>query len=271
METREIIRRFRVPVALTISLIIYGTIGYTVIVHSATPVDAFYWTILTLGGVGFRDTEASGAFAEMFSVSLVVGLLVAVVVTAGIGSDLVASGDLARSRRRRRMKKRLEALNGHFVLCGYGRVGRAVVEEYKGRGVEVVVIEIDHRSQEELEQMGVPFLIADPQNDGVLEEAGIHRARGIICAVNSDAINAFIALSARTLNPNLVLVARAADPHSESKLRRVGVHHVVSPYSLSGQRMAVDSLMPLAGEGLNSLDLIDDPPESAPAGARRRV
>jgi voltage-gated potassium channel len=119
--------------------------------------------------------------------------------------------------------------------------------------------------------MGVPFLIADPQNDGVLEEAGIHRARGIICAVDSDAINAFIALSARTLNPNLVLVARAADPHSESKLRRVGVHHVVSPYSLSGRRMAVDSLMPLADEGVNSLDLIDDVPASAPAGGRRRV
>ena len=267
MDTREVIRRFRLPVALTISLIVYGTIGYTVIVHSATPIDAFYWTILTLGGVGFRDTEASGAFAEMFSVSLVIGLLVAVVATAAIGSDLIASGDLARSRRRRRMHRRIEALSGHFVLCGYGRVGRAVVEEYQGRGVAVVVIEIDPRSAEELDELGVPHLIADPQNDGVLEEAGIHRARGIICAVDSDAINAFIALSARTLNPGLVLVARAADPHSESKLRRVGVHHVVSPYSLSGQRMAVDSLMPLPGDDVAEIDVTPAPP----TGGRRRV
>ncbi len=267
MGTREVIRRFWLPVALTISLIVYGTIGYTVIVHSATPVDAFYWTILTLGGVGFHDTEASGAFAEMFSVSLVVGLLVAVVITAAIGSDLIASGDLARSRRRRRMHRRIEALEGHFILCGFGRVGRAVVEEYAGRGVAVVVIEIDHRSAEELDDLGVPYLIADPQNDGVLEEAGIHRARGIVCAVDSDAINAFIALSARTLNPSLVLVARAADPHSESKLRRVGVHHVVSPYSLSGRRMAVDSLMPLGEAAIAS------PEEAAdvPPPARRRV
>ncbi len=267
MDTREVIRRFRLPVALTISLIVYGTIGYTVIVHSATPIDAFYWTILTLGGVGFRDTEASGAFAEMFSVSLVIGLLVAVVATAAIGSDLIASGDLARSRRRRRMHRRIEALSGHFVLCGYGRVGRAVVEEYQGRGVAVVVIEIDPRSTDELEDLGVPYLIADPQNDGILEEAGIHRARGIICAVNSDAINAFIALSARTLNPGLVLVARAADPHSESKLRRVGVHHVVSPYSLSGRRMAVNSLMPLPGDDVAEIDVTPAPP----TGGRRRV
>lgn len=267
MDAREVIRRFRLPVALTISLIVYGTIGYTVIVHSATPVDAFYWTILTLGGVGFHDTEASGALAEMFSVSLVVGLLGAVVATAAIGSDLIASGDLARSRRRRRMHRRIEALTGHFILCGYGRVGRAVVEEYKGRGVQVVVIEINASSADELEGLGVPYLIADPQNDGVLEEAGIHRARGIICAVDSDAINAFIALSARTLNPSLVLVARAADPHSESKLRRVGVHHVVSPYSLSGQRMAIDSLMPLGAAG----EAPAQTPAGPPTAVRRRV
>lgn len=176
----------------------YGTIGYTVIVHSATPVDAFYWTILTLGGVGFHDAEASGALAELFSVSLVVGLLVAVVAAAAIGSDLIASGDLARSRRRRRMHRGIEALSGHFILCGYGRVGRAVMEEYKGRGVQVVVIEIDPRSSDELDELGVPHLVADP--------------------------------------------------HSESKLRRVGVHHVVSPCSLSGRRMAVDSLMPHPAE-----------------------
>lgn len=165
------------------------------------------------------------------------------------------------------MHRRIEALEGHFILCGFGRVGRAVVEEYAGRGVAVVVIEIDHHSAEELDELGVPYLIADPQNDGVLEEAGIHRARGIVCAVDSDAINAFIALSARTLNPSLVLVARAADPHSESKLRRVGVHHVVSPYSLSGRRMAVDSLMPV-GEAA-----IATPEEAAdvPPAARRRV
>ena len=82
---------------------------------------------------------------------------------------------------------------------------------------------------------------------------------------------ASIALSARTLNPDLVLVARAADPHSESKLRRVGVQHVVSPYALSGQRMAVNSLRPLSGEGVSSPDVLDDRPASTPTGGRRRV
>ena len=142
------------------------------------------------------------------------------------------------------MGRKIRALEGHFILCGFGRVGRAVLAEYARAGVGVIVIEIDPGAAEELDELGVPYLIADPQNDGVLEEAGIHRARGIVCAVDSDAINAFIALSARTLNPGLVVVARAADPGSVAKLSRVGVDHVVSPYVLTGHRMAEDSLLP---------------------------
>ena len=244
MEKRDIVERFWLPVAMTLAIVLYGTLGYAAIIPDATPLDGLYWTVLTLGGVGFRDTQLAGAGAELFSISLIVGLLVAVVVTVAIASDLVASGDLARARRRTKMKKKIAALEGHFILCGFGRVGRAVVAEYERAGVGVIVIEIDPRSTEELDELGVPHLIADPQNDGVLEEAGIHRARGIVCAVDSDAINAFIALSARTLNPDLVVVARAADPGSVSKLTRVGVDHVVSPYILSGHRMAEDSLMP---------------------------
>ncbi|MBJ7456816.1 MAG: NAD-binding protein [Thermoleophilia bacterium] len=244
MEPRDIAERFWLPVAMTVVIVLYGTLGYTVFIDDASPLDGLYWTVLTLGGVGFRDTELAGPGGELFSISLIVGLLVAVVVTAAIGSDLVASGDLARARRRRKMRKKIEALRDHFILCGFGRVGRAVVTEYRRAGVGVIVIEIDDRSADELDELGLPYLIADPQNDGVLEEAGIHRARGIVCAVDSDAINAFIALSARTLNPELVVVARAAEPTSVSKLTRVGVDHVVSPYTLTGRRMAEDSLLP---------------------------
>lgn len=243
MNTRSIASRFRLPLLLTVGVIVYGTVGYWLIVDGASLLDAVYWTVLTLGGVGFRDTEPAGPGAELFSISLIVSLLIAVVLTAAIGSDLVASGDLAHARRRKRMDRTIAALQDHFVLCGFGRVGRVIVEEYRERGIPVVVIEIHPRAQEELQELGVPYLIADPQNDGVLEEAGIERARGIICAVDSDAINAFIALSAKTLNPGLVIVARAADPGSISKLARVGVDHVVSPYALTGRRMAADSLL----------------------------
>jgi len=242
MELREIARRFWLPMAMLVAIVAYGVVGYTSIVDEASPLDALYWTVLTLGGVGFRDTERAGALAEAFSISLIVALLVAVVVTAAIGSDLVASGDLARTLRRRRMRRRIATLRDHFIVCGYGRVGRAVVEEYAARGIPFIVIEVDGGSAAELEEMGLPHRIADPQNDGVLEEAGIGGARGLICAVDSDAVNAFIALSARTLNPRLTIVARASETGSVAKLSRVGADRVVSPYALSGRRMALDSL-----------------------------
>jgi voltage-gated potassium channel len=246
VETRDIVRRFWLPLTMTAVLVVYGTVGYALIIPRASLLDGLYWTVLTLGGVGFRDTQLSGPGAELFSITLIVGLLVAVVVTVAIASDLVASGDLARLRRRRRMTRKIEALDGHFILCGFGRVGRAVVNEYRRAGVGVVVIEIDPAVAGDLDELGLPYLIADPQHDGVLERAGIHRARGIVCAVGTDAVNAFIALSARTLNADLVVVARAADEESVSKLIRVGVDHVVSPYILTGHRMAADSLLPRA-------------------------
>jgi voltage-gated potassium channel len=249
VSSRLIARRFRVPVLLTVAIVVYGTVGYWLIVDEAGVMDGLNWTVLTLGGVGFRDTEHAGPAAEAFSISLIVALPVAVVVTAAIGGDLVASGDLSRARRRRRMDRRIAGLRDHFVLCGHGRVGRAIVDEYRARDVPVVVVEVDEDAAAGLQEAGVPHLIADPQHDGVLEEAGIHEARGIVCAVDSDAVNAFIALSARTLNPGLVVVARAADPGSVAKLRRVGVDHVVSPYALTGARMAADSLLPRGAPG----------------------
>jgi voltage-gated potassium channel len=120
-------------------------------------------------------------------------MCVGVMVYGTLGCDLVASGDLAHARKRRRMNRRIAALRDHFVLCGFGRVGRVIVSEYRKLDIPVVVIEIDPRSREELHDLDVPYLIADPQNDGVLEGAGIEHARGLICAVDTDAINAFIA------------------------------------------------------------------------------
>lgn len=218
MTARAIALRFRLPLFITAALIIYGSVGYQLIDDHASLLDGLYWTILTLGGVGFRDTRATGPAGELFSISLIVGLLIVVAATLAIGSDLVASGELSRARRRRRMDRRIAALHDHFVLCGFGRVGRAVIAEYREQQVPVVVIEMDESLRPELEDLDVPHLIADAQNDGVLEEAGIHRARGIVCAVDSDAINAFIALSARTLNQRLAIVARASDPGSVAKL-----------------------------------------------------
>ena len=142
------------------------------------------------------------------------------------------------------MQKKIADLTDHFVLCAYGRVGRAVAREFESEGVPFVVVD----SKEELEEMmradGVLYLLADPTQEPVLRRAGVERARGLICAVDSDAANVYITLTARAIKPDLFVVARASDPTSPEPLYRAGADRVISPYVSSGRHMALLALRP---------------------------
>jgi len=162
----------------------------------------------------------------------------------GTFTEVLVSGELAASAQRRRMDRRIERLRGHYVVCAFGRVGRTTVQELRGRDHEVLVIEPDPAKVPLLEAAGVPYLTGDPTAEAVLRRAGVDRARGLVCAVDSDASNAFITLTARSLNPLLTIVARASQPESVDKLERAGADKVVSPYTFSGRRMALLAVHP---------------------------
>lgn len=240
---RFLFRRFRVPVLLFSAVMLYGVLGYTLLVDGADPIDALYWTTLTFGGVGFQDTYPLGDVAEMFSISLISGLVIAVAFVLGILTDLLASGDLATMHSDRRRRRMIERLTGHVVVCGFGRVGRAAVEELRESEMDVLVLEIDPSHKDELEHLGLPYIFDDPSHDSTLLRAGVDRAAALVCAVDNDAVNVFIALTARTLCPGLHIIARAADPESVRKLHRAGADEVVSPYIVSGHAMARKALM----------------------------
>lgn len=223
---------------MLVGTILYGVLGYTALIDDADPLDALYWTFLTIGGVGFQDTRPSGHLAEVFSISLIILLVTGVASTAAVATDMLASGEVGRLHRDRQNDRMIAELSGHYVICGYGRVGRAVAEELAREGTRYVVCEIDDRHAAELEAEGIPFILDDPSHDRALIRAGIDRAKGLVCAVDSDAINVFIALTARGLHPDITIVARAADPESVAKLIRAGANSVVSPYELSGREMA---------------------------------
>ena len=141
------------------------------------------------------------------------------------------------------MSKELDALHGHVIVCGYGRVGRASVLRLLDEGREFAVIDNDPRHEEELVDFGVPHIISAPEHESVLRRVGIARASALMCAVDSDAINVYITLAERSLCPGLTIVARAADPETIDVLKRAGADSVVSPYIVSGGQMAE-----LAGE-----------------------
>jgi voltage-gated potassium channel len=249
--------RGRVPVILLILALSYGTIGYQVI-EGYSFLDALYMTVTTLTTVGFGEIHPLSTAGRAFAITLIAFGVLAVFDLIAVFTSLLASGRLSRSIERRAMQRRIRDLRDHYVVCAYGRVGRAATQELLRRGAEVVVIEVQEALEPLLAEAGVAYLIGDPSEEAVLEEAGVGRARALLCAVDSDVVNVYITLSARALNPDLFIIARASRPESVEKLRRAGADRVVSPYAVSGVRMASQALQPAM---LEFVDMVSVAPE----------
>ncbi|MDP6849909.1 MAG: potassium channel protein [Planctomycetota bacterium] len=224
-----------------IGVLIAGTLGYSVI-ESYPLMDAFYMTVITVSTVGFREIQPLSTAGQLFTIFLII---------AGVGSFFFAGGVFARTlianipkREARRMQNSIDSLSGHVILCGFGRLGRIVRRELVRSNRRFVVIERDEELVSSLLKEKVFCLQGDATDEEVLRLAGVERAMGVIAAVGTDADNVFITLSSRQLNPKCSIVARAEDPRSEEKLKRVGATSVVTPYRLGGRRLAQAFLRP---------------------------
>lgn len=247
----------RLPVfALAFSLV-YGTVGY-VVIEGFSVLDAVYMTVTTLTTVGFGEIEPLDPAGRVFTLSLIVVGFTAAFTLLAVLTSLVVSGQLGRSLTRRTMRQRIDALRDHYIVCAFGRVGQAAVEELVAQGAGVVVVELDPSREPDMEQAGVPYILDDPQKEDVLEQAGIARARGLLCAVDSDAANVYITLLARARNPDLFIIGRASSPESVEALRRAGSDRVVSPYRLSGTRMAALAFQPAMLEFVDMVSVAPD-------------
>lgn len=252
-----ILASFRLPAILLAGAIAYGTIGYWIL-QQWSFLDALYMTITVLTTVGFREVRPLDTDGQIFTISLMLlGVLVFFAVIAVL-AQLITSGGLGEPLRRRRMRRRIDDLSEHYIICAYGRVGRAAAEEFWQHGVPVCVVEPLPELVPIIEERGLPYLNADPTEEDVLREAGIDRARGLVCAVDSDAINVYITLTARALNPKLSIVARASAPESVDKLLRAGADRVISPYEMSGRRMAYLALQPSVVEFFDMVTVAPD-------------
>jgi voltage-gated potassium channel len=168
-------------------------------------------------------------------------------------TELLVAGHVAQLLAARRMQKMIDATSDHYIICGYGRVGRQVARDLRGAGARYVVIDADPANREDARGVGVRFIEAEPSDDRALIQAGIERARAVIACVDSDAENVFITLTARELSPDIAIVARAAQEDSERKLVRAGATRVISPYKSSGAEMARIALHPQVS-GIRDVD-----------------
>lgn len=223
---------------LALGLIVtYGVAGY-MLLERWSFVDALYMTTTALTTVGFTEARPLDAGGRVFTVSLVVLGVGLALLTISLVAALIAEGELGAGRRRRRMDRSIEQLRNHFIVCAYGRVGRAVARELRAMGVPFIVIDPLEDLRTRLDADGILYMIEDPSLEPVLRRAGVDRARGLVCAVDSDATNVYITLMARSMNADLFIVARASEPGSPERLERAGADRVVSPFVTSGRHMA---------------------------------
>jgi len=149
------------------------------------------------------------------------------------------------------MRAEMSRMKDHFIVCGYGRIGREVCACFRRRQVPHVVADTDRANMDELEETGVPFIHGDASGDGVLKALGIARAKGLIAAAGTDADNTFIVLSARALRPDILIVARSTTPDAERKLLAAGANRVMSPYVFGARRIAAAATQPNVVEFLD--------------------
>src|SRR4051794_30560026 len=240
--TRDIYRRLGFLGLALCVLIASGTLAYSLVEHRGLW-DGFVWTVDTVATTGSIQApqDAAGEAVKVVLTFLGVGTLFYALVSL---TELVVTGELGTLLSERRARRMTERLRDHFIVCGFGRVGRQVASDLRAAGSPYVVIDDDARHRGAAYAPGVRFIHARPSDDDALRDAGIARARAIIACVDSDAENIFIALTARELRPDIAIVARASQEESESKLRRAGADRVISPYKSSGTEMARLALHP---------------------------
>ncbi len=223
--------------------IVGGTLGF-IVIEDMEPFDALYMTVITLSTVGFSEVSPLTQTGRIFVVVLIAfGVAIAASLAALMGQQ-VLEGHFGSLVTRRKMENRLRKMSNHYVIAGFGRVGRQVAKEFQAKGVQCVVIEQSESSADQIMARGVVTLQGDATDDEVLLSAGIERAHTLISTLPDEAHNVYLTLTARYMNPKLKIIARADFEEGEKKLTRAGADHVIIPHVLGGIRMAKAALQP---------------------------
>lgn len=234
-------RKLILSLGLIFLVITFGTVGY-IFIEGWGLLDALYMTIITLTTVGYREVHELSSKGMIFTIVLLLVGVGTVLYALSAGAKIILEGELQELFGRKRLEKKIKELKDHYIVCGYGRMGRIICRELKEKHVPFLAVE---RSADASLLTGeVLIMPGDATNDEVLREAGIKKAKGLISVLPTDAENLYVVLSARELNPDLYIVARASEEGSENKLLRAGANKVVSPYSIGGLRIAHTVLRP---------------------------
>jgi voltage-gated potassium channel len=229
--------RVRFVILVYVGTILFGTVGLY-LVEGMSPFDAFYMTIITISTVGFSEIKPLSPLGRVVTIFIIVSGITTGAYAIGTLLRMFIEGELSKIFGRRKLEKNISAMKGHFIICGFGRIGSIICRELSEENISFIVIEEDPSKNAELETEGYLYINMDATSEEALSKAGIMNAKGIVTAVRSDANNVFITLTAKGLQPDIFVLSRASDVKNEAKLIKAGASRVVSPYQLGGRRMA---------------------------------
>jgi len=221
-------------------LFVVGTAGYMSI-EGWTWIDGFYMTFITLTTIGFQEVNTLSDGARFFTVIIALTGIGLVTFVAARASQLLLASERLRERQ---IMKRIEELTNHYVICGYGRVGKRLAKDLEDAGRPFVVVDMADAEIEELRHDKRLYLQGNAEEEEVLQKAGIERARGLVLCLPEDSSNVFVALTAREMNPDLFILARTVDHNNRSKLLGAGADKVIAPSEVGADRMAQVVLRP---------------------------
>jgi voltage-gated potassium channel len=236
-------RRFAYLGVAILCVLALGTIGFSIIEHWH-PFDAFYLTLITMTTVGYSELEGLSRAGRVFNSFLIFFGVTTMFLAVGLVTQTAIELEFLQYFGKRRIKNMVDRLRNHYIVCGFGRVGRGAAEELVRSGVPFVVVDRSDERVARAVKAGMVAVQLDATRDETLREVGIERAKGLIATLASDADNLFVTLSAKGLNPDLAICARVAEEESEKKMRRAGAGFVFAPYDITGHRMAQAMLRP---------------------------
>ena len=228
-------RRIYLALALLALVFLAGTVGYSIL-ESLSLIDALYFTIITITTVGYGDIRPTTPASKLFTIAMIFIGIGAFTILLEAFAEFIAVRSVEEALRGPKVD--VEKLSDHYIVCGYGDIGRIVVEELLSSGEKFVVVDKNPDKVRELLDRGIPAIVGDATEEEVLKQAGIDRARGVAALFGSDADNVFLAITAKTLRPDIYVVARANREENIDKLYKVGVDRVISPAIEGGRILA---------------------------------
>ncbi len=235
--------RFIVALCVIIFIIAFGTLGF-MLIEGWSLADSLYMTFITVSTIGFGEVEPLSPTGRHFVIIYIVLSVMTVGYTITVLLSFLFEGQFQATLEERRMKRFLASVKDHFIICGFGDVGRETAEEFQRRKVRFVVVDRETHEADQERFPAVGFVLGDATEEETLERAGIMRAKGLIACLPEDQQNVFTVLTARQQNPKLMIVSQASEERTVSKLQKAGADRVISPKQIAGRRLAALSIRP---------------------------